>query len=382
VQSPHYVWQTPAWPKLTFNAPLVAQEVTLARRAQGVVEGKLAALGFQQRQELAAEAWAQDAMATAAIEGERLDLLAVRSSVARRLGTADHKGIAPPRDVEGLLDIMDDAVSRANEPLTHARLHAWQAALFPTGFSGMRQVKTAAYRGDAVRIVSGRPGNETVHYEAPSGSSVPREMQQLLDWFNADEGLDSIVKAALSHVWFETIHPYEDGNGRVGRNLVDLCLARDAGETSRLVRVSQRLLEQRDAYYKRLGQAQHGDGDVTTWIVWFVAQVRAAWENASEVVETSLEKARFWAHHAGLALNTRQRKAVNTLLDHGPGGFEGGMNTRKYVSLTGTSRATASRELIELAALGVLKQVGGGRSTRYYVDLTGWVPASTEQVTT
>jgi len=221
--------------------------------------------------------------------------------------------------------------------------------------------------------VSGRAGNETVHYEAPAAPEVPGQMQRLLDWFNAGDGLDSIVKAALSHVWFETIHPYEDGNGRVGRNMVDLCLARDAGDTSRLVRISQRLLEQRDAYYDELGQAQHGDGDVTAWVVWFVAQVRAAWQNASEVVEASLEKARFWARHAALELTARQRKAVNALLDRGPGGFEGGMNTRKYVSLTGTSRPTASRELIELNALGVLKQVGGGRSTRYYINLPGWV---------
>jgi Fic family protein len=374
VQPPQYIWQRPGWPKLTFDTVRVAQEVALARRAQGVVEGKLAALGFKERQELAAEAWAQEAVATAAIEGERLDLLTVRSSVARRLGTADQKGPGAPRHVDGLLDIMDDAVTRAKEPLTHERLHAWQAALFPAGFSGMRPVKTAAYRIGAMQIVSGRAGNETVHYEAPAALEVPGHMQRLLEWFNAGDGLDSIVKAALSHVWFETIHPYEDGNGRVGRNMVDLCLARDAGDTSRLVRISQRLLEQRDAYYGELGQAQHGDGDTTAWVVWFVAQVRAAWENASEVVEASLEKARFWARHAALELTARRRKAVYALLDRGPGGFEGGMNTRKYVGLTGTSRPTASRELIELNALGVLKQVGGGRSTRYYINLPGWVP--------
>ena len=269
---------------------------------------------------------------------------------------------------------MDDAVVRAKDPLTHERLHSWQAALFPTGFSGMRPVKTAAYRSDAMQIVSGRAGNETVHYVAPPATEVQSQMEHLLRWLNADDGMDSLEKAALSHVWFETIHPYEDGNGRVGRNMVDLCLARDAGETSRLVRISQRLLEQRDAYYNELGQAQHGDGDVTAWMVWFVAQVRAAWENASELVESSLEKARFWARHAALELNSRQRKAVNALLDRGPGGFEGGMNTRKYISLTGTSRPTASRELIELNALGVLKQVGGGRSTRYYINLPGWAP--------
>lgn len=373
MKSPQYLWQHPGWPKLTFDEFKVAQEAALARRAQGIVEGKLAVLGFGERRELAAEAWAQEAVATAAIEGEKLDLLAVRSSVAQRLGGAAFKGPAASRHVDGLLAIMDDAVVKAKEPLTHERLQSWQVALFPTGFSGMRPVKTAAYRTDAMQIVSGPAGRETVHYEAPEAGEVPAQMQQFLDWFNASEQ-DSLVKAALSHLWFETIHPFDDGNGRVGRNIVDLCLARDAGETSRLVRISQRLLEQREAYYHELGQAQHGGLDVTRWMSWFVAQVRAAWEATSKVVDTSLEKARFWASHAGLDLNARQKKAVNTLLDLGPGGFEGGMNTRKYVSLTGTSRPTASRELIELNALGVLKQVGAGRSTRYYVNLPGWVP--------
>jgi len=351
----------------------IAQEVTSARRIQGVVEGKLTVLGFPERQALAAEAWAQDAVATAAIEGETLDLLAVRSSVAQRLGAAAFKGPAAPRHVDGLLSIMDDAVIRAKEPLTHERLKSWQVALFPTGFSGMRPVKTAAYRTDTMQIVSGPAGRETVHYEAPGAEEVPAQMQQFVDWFNSSEQ-DSLVKAALSHLWFETIHPFDDGNGRVGRNIVDLCLARDAGETSRLVRISQRLLEQREAYYGELGRAQHGGLDITPWMTWFVAQVRAAWEAASKVVDTSLEKARFWASKAGVDLNARQKKAVNALLDSGPGGFEGGMNTRKYMSLTGTSRPTASRELIELNALGVLKQIGGGRSTRYYVNLPGWAP--------
>lgn len=373
MESLQYVWQLRGWPRLSFDKDHLAEELALARRAEGLVEGKLAALGFQERQDLAAEAWAQEALATAAIEGETLDLLAVRSSIAQRLGASAFKGPAAPRHVDGLLSIMDDAVVKAKEPLTHERLQAWQAALFPTGFSNMRPVRTGAYRTEAMQIVSGPMGKETVHYEAPAADEVPAQMQKFLDWFNASDE-DSLVKAALSHVWFETIHPMDDGNGRVGRNIVDLCLARDAGETSRLVRISQRLLDQREAYYNELGRAQHGGLDVTPWMVWFVRQVRIAWGEAGAVVDTSLEKARFWAVHAGAPLNARQRKAVNALLDQGPGGFEGGMSTRKYVSLTSTSRPTASRELIELDALGVLKQSGAGRSTRYYVNLPGWFP--------
>jgi Fic family protein len=368
-----YVWQLRGWPRISFDPHHLAEEVALARRAQGWVEGKLAALGLQERQDLAVEAWAQEALATAAIEGETLDLLAVRSSIAQRLGVSEFKGPAAPRHVDGLLSIMEDSVTRANEPLTHERIQAWQAALFPTGFSGMRPIRTGAYRTEAMQIVSGPAGRAAVHYEAPAADEVPAQMQAFVEWFNASHA-DSLAKAALSHVWFETIHPFDDGNGRVGRNIVDLCLARDAGKASRLVRISQRLLEQREAYYSELARAQHGGLDVTPWMVWFVRQVRIAWEAASAVVDTSLQKPRFWAVHAGVPLNARQRKAVNALLDQGPGGFEGGMSTRKYVSLTSTSRPTASRELIELNALGVLTQAGAGRSTRYYINLPGWLP--------
>lgn len=380
MESPQYVWAQADWPQLRYDSTRVAAELALARRAQGVVEGILAALGFRERTDLAAEAWAQEAVSTAAIEGERLDLMTVRSSVARRLVAAGHKGPNAPRHVDGLLDIMDDAVTRAREPLTRDRLCAWQAALFPTGYSGMRRVQTGSYRdSDApMQIVSGREGNETVHYEAPASSQVPAEMERFLAWFNSAQD-DPVLHAAIAHLWFETIHPFEDGNGRVGRAIIDLALARDAGETSRLVRISQRLLEKRDEYYDELNHAQRGEVDVTRWVLWLVAQVRAAWEQAAVVVGASLERARFWAAHANKNLSDRQRKAVNAMLDRGPGGFEGGMSTRKYESLTGASRATASRDLIELDQLGVLKQVGSGRSTRYYVNLAAWIPSERPQ---
>ena len=342
------------------------------------MEGKLAVLGFDQQQELAAEAWSQEAMATAAIEGERLDLAAVRSSVARRLGVSDQNGPHAQRNVEGLLDIMDDAVTRCAEPLTHERLHAWQAALFPTGYSGMTKILVGSYRAqeEPMQIVSGRVGREQVHYEAPPSARVLNEMDRLLDWFNTEAEVDTLVKAALAHPWFETIHPFEDGNGRVGRVLVDLVLARDSGEVSRLFRTSQRLLEHRNEYYSQLEKAQHGGVDVTEWVRWFVEQMQAACEAASKVVDDTLVKARFWLEHNNKPLTERQRKVLNLLLNAGPGGFEGGMSTRKYENIVGISRATASRELIELEAMGLLEQVGGGRSTRYYVKVPGWVPSA------
>ncbi|MBV8501938.1 MAG: Fic family protein [Paucibacter sp.] len=375
-QDATYIWQQVGWPALRYDPVAVGAALANARRAQGMVEGKLAALGFEQRLELAAEAWSQEAVATAAIEGERLDLAAVRSSVARRLGVGNQGGANAPRDVEGLLDIMDDAVTRCADEVTHERLHGWQAALFPTGYSGMSKIHVGGYREDAepMQIVSGPMGRERVHYEAPPSVQVPDEMGRLLQWFNAGTEPDALVRAALTHLWFETVHPFEDGNGRVGRVWVDLALARDSGEASRQIRTSQRLLDRRNEYYEHLEQAQHGGLDVTEWVTWFVQQVRVSCEEASRTIDDTLAKARFWMDHNGKDLTERQRKAVNVLLDAGPNGFEGGMSTKKYESVTGTSRATASRELIELQALGLLTQVGAGRSTRYYVNLPGWGP--------
>ncbi|MEO8155542.1 MAG: DUF4172 domain-containing protein [Rhizobacter sp.] len=374
MQSPYFIWQQRGWPAITCDQSRVATEVALARRAQGLVEGKLVALGFEARQTLAADAWTQEAMSTAAIEGEQLDLLAVRSSVARRLGVAHGKGPHVARHIDGLLDIMDDAVTNATALLTHERLKAWQAALFPTGYSGMSKISAGAYRQHAepMQIVSGRLGREKIHYEAPPSAKIVREMERFLKWFNAETEPERLIQAALAHLWFETVHPFEDGNGRVGRVIVDLVLARDGGEASRLLRISQQLLDKRNDYYAELEHAQHGSLDVTRWVVWFVSQVRMACEHASKLIDLSLAKARFWAEHRDKDLNLRQRKAINVLLDAGAGGFEGGMSTRKYESLTSTSRATASRELIELEALGLLRTEGAGRSTRYRINLTGW----------
>jgi len=373
MESPQLVWQVPGWPEFQYEALQIGEALAAAERARGVIDGKLAALGFEARKQLTADAWAQEAMSTAAIEGEPLDLLAVRSSIARRLGAAPIKSTAAPRHVDGLLDVMADAVDKADTPLTDARLQGWQAALFPTGYSGLRQIRAGAYRTHTgpMQIVSGPVGRETVHYEAPASAAVPAQMAAFLAWANdAKAEPSAVVKAALAHLWFETIHPFEDGNGRVGRAIVDLLLARESGAASRLIRISQRLLEKRDDYYAELSRAQHGPLDVTPWVAWFVTQVRVACEQASATADLSLAKVRFWSEHREVDLSARQRKVVNLLLDAGPGGFEGGMSTKKYEHITGASRATSSRELIELAALGMLVASGAGRGTRYDVNLT------------
>jgi Fic family protein len=370
------IWTRSDWPQFRYDIALVAPKISAARRAQGVVEGKLTAIALATRQEIIAEAWSQEAMATAAIEGDRLNIDAVRSSIARRLGTPNANLVRATRHVEGLLDVMDDAVLNANSSVTDDRLVRWQSALFPHGKSGLNDVQVGAYRSheEPMRIVSGRVGNEKVHYEAPPSQAIAREMAVFLDSVNRPSEVDNIVKAAIAHLWFETLHPFEDGNGRVGRALIDLILARDAGETGRLFRISQRLLDVQGEYYDQLASAQHGDLDITAWIIWFVEQFHIACSNAAAIIDLSLEKGRFWANHAELSLTERQRKVVNLLLDAGPNGFEGGMSTKKYQSIARTSRATASRELLSLEKAGLLAVTGAGSGTRYHIALPSWGP--------
>lgn len=374
MESPHYIWQTAGWPALLYDRAAVSVQLGAARRAQGLFDARLQMLEAQEHQELVSEAWTQEAVATAAIEGEELDLLAVRSSVMRRLGVTHSPGSPVPRYVDGLLDIMDDAVTRAQQPVTAARVQGWQAALFPTGYSGMRRIKVGAWRDDdkPMQVVSGPEGRETVHYEAPPAARVPQEMDTFLRWFESQAEPDLLLKAAVAHLWFESIHPFEDGNGRVGRVLVDVVLAREAGQSSRLVRISQRLHQRRNDYYDLLERTQRGELDVTPWVAWFLEQVRVAWQEAADIVDAALGKARFWGSHANKDVSPRQRKAVNLLLDAGPLGFEGGLSTRKYASISSASKPTAFRDLADLAEKGLLKQVGAGRSTRYYVNKDRW----------
>ena len=376
--SSSYIWQQPGWPALAYDAGAIHADLQNAHLTRSFVAGRLSAIGLEEGRRLAAESWAQEAVATAAIEDERLDLDAARSSICRRLGLEGTHRSRVPRQVEGLLDVMEDALGSAGAALTDARLRSWQQSLFPTGFSGLNRVLVEAYRTgpEPMRIVSGPIGRERVHYEAPPSRAVAREMKRFLSWFNARTEPDALVRAALAHLWFETIHPFEDGNGRVGRAVIDMTLAHDVVPLGRMVRISQQLKDNRSEYYDELQRAQCGGLDVTRWILWFVAQMTAACEKAVRAVDSTLAKARFWATNADKDLNARQRKVVNGLLDAGPRGFEGGLNTRKYEAMTATSRATASRELIELAKLGLLASTGAGRSTRYHVNLEGWTPAT------
>lgn len=378
-----YLWQNTGWPKLVFDAEALAKDLDLARLQQGRLLGLLDAIGLSDAQEIARELWVQEAMATAAIEGEKLNLDAVRSSVAHRLGLAD----APTRDrhVDGLVEVMLDASNNYPSVLDTDRLCRWQSALFPGGTSGLRRIAVGRYRdhSDPMQIVSGRQGHEVVHYTAPASDRVADEMALFLSWFedtrtkvNVAPTLNGIVRAAIAHLWFEVIHPFEDGNGRLGRAIVDMALAQDLGAPARMFGMSRQLLAVRPAYYDALSQAQSGTLDVTAWVQWFVQTFTQSCVLSQVVVKQAVDKAKFRLRAAGLSVNERQTKVLNRLLEAGSaemgGGFLGGMTAEKYSKITGTSKATATRDLAEMLSHGLLRVEGVGKATRYAVNVPGW----------
>ena len=347
-----------------------------ARRDQGAVIGIFRSIGLPSEAQVEREIWTEEAVATAAIEGEKLDLKAVRSSVVRRLGIEGEPEGRVNRSVEGLVSVMHDATHDYAVPLEEERLARWQSALFPGGTSGLHRIAVGRYRDndDPMQIVSGPVGRERVHYEAPASKDVPAQMTAFIEWWEASRpdaatvSIDGLVRAAIAHLWFETIHPFEDGNGRIGRALIDMALAQDSRSPHRFYSLSRQLMSQREAYYTALNDAQHGTLDVTAWVEFFLQQFRAAAGRSLAVIDGAMSRNRFWAKHAGAAINERQRKVLQRLLDAGPEGFEGGMSAEKYSGITGASKATATRDLRQLLEAGLLRQTGQGRGTRYWIN--------------
>lgn len=373
---PTWIWQSRHWPGISFDAAALAPALSAARRALGEVIGLARALGMEEARNVEAAIWTSESLATAAIEGEKLDLDSVRSSIARRLGLTDTTP-SGQRAVEGLLDMMQDAVSRWQQPLTLKRLCAWQAALFPTGYSGLHRIATGRLRRGAepMQIVSGRADKPKVHYVAPPAARLSSEMKKFLFWFNDESReMDGLARAGIAHLWFEIIHPFEDGNGRVGRAIVDLALAQDLEKHPRIVSLATELSARRADYYAQLREASLEGGDIARWITWFCNSICKACERSTAVMESSLVKARFWTAHSDKPLSAAQRKVINRLLDAGPRGFAGDLTTRKYASITGLSRATAYRDLAALERQGVLTAFGRGKATRYHIALDGWGP--------
>ena len=367
---PEFVWQQKGWTeRFRWDSTAILSSLGEVRRRQGELFGKTSQLGFEVNNQLHAAALTEEALTTAAIEGDVLDRAQVRSSVARRLGLPTAGLPRVDRRTDALVEVLLDATRNQALPLTRERLGGWHAALFPTGYSGLHRIKVGDFRtsSEPMQVVSGPVGQEHVHFEAPPARQVADEMRLFLDWLDSEQRPeDGLLRAGIAHFWSVTIHPVEDGNGRVARATGDLVLARDENTGTCFYSLSRQIAKERDGYYSALESTQRGSGDLTPWLAWFLGCLARAMTLALADMEVVLLKARFWASHAGSSLTERQRKVLNRLLDAGPGGFEGGMTTRKYGAIAKASRATAQRELSELVEHGVLrKRPGGGRSTAY-----------------
>jgi Fic family protein len=360
-----YIYELQDWPRFHWNRERLAEPLAAARYRQGRLIGHMEALGFHLRQEAVLQTLTADVLKSSEIEGEKLDAEQVRSSIARRLGM-DIGGLKPAdRNVEGIVEMMLDATRRHDAPLTPARLFAWHASLFPTGRSGMTKIRTGAWRDDSagrMQVVSGPVGREHVHFQAPPAKTLDREMRAFLKAFNAETDVDPVLKAGLAHLWFVTIHPFDDGNGRIARAIADMVLARSENSPQRFFSMSSQMRQERNAYYEILEKAQKGPLDITPWMEWFLGCLSRAIDGAQATLGAVLAKARFWESIAGAAINARQRLVLNRFLD----GFDGKLTSSKYAKLAKCSPDTALRDILSLVERGVLvRNPGGGRSTSY-----------------
>lgn len=359
-----YIWQREDWPSFRWEKDRVNVRLSAVRYAQGKLAGRLSALGFNVSNHAMLDAMAEDVIASSEIEGVVLNREEVRSSVARHLGIETEGLPTASHYVEGIVEVMMDAVRNAQKPLTTERLFDWHSALFPTGRSGVWKIVVANWRqsSEPMQVVSGPMGKETVHFQAPDAADVPQLMEKFLAWVNAEQQLNPIVKAAIAHLWFVTIHPFEDGNGRITRTITDLLMTRADQLPHRFYSVSAEILQQRNKYYDALETIQNGNLDITDWLLWFLDTVGQAVEKADAKVSAIIEKTRFWDAKSHIELNERQRKLVNRLLD----GFEGKLTSGKWAKIAKCSSDTALRDIQDLILKGILtKTDAGGRSTSY-----------------
>ncbi len=366
---PTWIWEQNDWPAFRWRETEISPVLAHARLAQGRILGAAGLLDPALTLDADVSILVEDGVQTSAIEGERLDLDAVRSSVARHLGLPTAGLPVPSRAIDGLIDVLLDATRRFDAPLTLERLLGWQAALFPTGYSGLRAIRGQLRGTEPMEMVSGGVGGERVHFLAPPRERLEAELVRFLGWLGEPaKDLDGLVRAGIAHLWFITLHPFEDGNGRLARAVTDMAIAQDERRPMRLFSLSAQIQRRRSAYYKILERTQRGDLDITPWLVWFLEQVEDAATEAHSIIARTLGKARFWLRFQAVEVNERQRKVLNRLLDAGPQGFAGGINNRKYMGLGRTSRATAWRELSDLVAKGCLVPAGkGGRSSAYEI---------------
>lgn len=360
-----YIHEKPGWPEFTWDGETLAGPLAAVRHKQGRLLGKMEALGFDLRTEASLAVLTSDVVKSSAIEGEKLNPDEVRSSIARRLGL-DVAGLPKAgRDVEGVVEMMLDGTRNFEKPLTKKRLFDWHASLFPTGRSGMNRITVGAWRkkeAGAMQVVSGPMGREKVHFEAPEADRLEAEMSRFIKWFNGPAAVDPVLKAGIAHFWFVTIHPFEDGNGRIARAIADMALARADGTRDRFYSMSSQIETERKEYYLRLEAAQRGDVDITDWLEWFLGCLDRAIDGAEGTLGAVLNKARMWERINRQPVNERQRLVINRMLN----GFKGFLSTSKYAKLAKCSTDTALRDIRELLERGILRQnPGGGRSTSY-----------------
>jgi len=357
-----YIYENKNWTAFTWQDKTINSVFGEVRLMQGKIIGQMNALGFSAKEETTLTVLTLDVVKSSEIEGEMLNYDQVRSSIARRLGI-NTAGIVPSsHHIEGVVEMMLDATQRSTLPLTEKRLFGWHAALFPTGYSGPYEIEAGQYRTGEMQVVSGAMGKEKVHYEAVNPKLVKAEMDKFLNWFNNDKTLDLVLKAAIAHFWFIIIHPFDDGNGRIGRAIIDMFLARAEGSSERFYSMSSQILVERKRYYEILQKVQHSSGDITEWLDWFLHCIKKAMITSENTTKKILRKAEFWKIHEHTPINERQRLMLNKLFD----GFEGKLQTSKWAKIAKISTDTALRDIKNLVGKGILRQTDeGGRNANY-----------------
>lgn len=363
-----YIHQQKDWPYFTWDDSLLLSKFGEVRNLQGRLMGKMESLGFDLRNEALLDTLTLDVVKSTEIEGEYLNPEQVRSSIARRLGMVIAGSVDSDRNVDGMVDMMIDATQNCFKPLTRERLFDWHAALFPTGRSGMYKIVVANWRNDTtgpMQVVSGAMGKEKVHFQAPDSAIVPFETERFLNWFNNEMKTDLVIKSAVAHLWFVTIHPFDDGNGRITRALTDMLLARSDKSTQRFYSMSAQIRLERKSYYEILEKTQKGNLDITSWILWFFDCLLHALKKTETIFHSVFRKADFWQKHSATVINERQRMIINKLFD----GFDGKLTTSKWAKITKCSTDTALRDIQDLVNKGILrKEEAGGRSTNYELE--------------
>ncbi|MGN1211013.1 MAG: Fic family protein [Candidatus Cryptobacteroides sp.] len=361
---PYYIWQYPGWPKFSWESDRILNPLSEVRLLEGRIAGMMSGLGFDIQSRTSLGVMTEDVIRSNEIEGILLNADRVRSSVARHLGISIEGLPEPDHYTDGVVQVMIDAVRNYSEELTENRLFNWHAALFPTGRSGIHPITVAGWSvgEEPMQVVSGALGKEKVHYEAPASADVPKEMALFRDWVNNEKDTDSVLKAAIAHLWFVTIHPFDDGNGRMARTITDMLLARADGMPHRYYSMSAEILRNKNGYYDALERTTIGDVDITLWLEWFLRTLKAAMERSVDTVDRVVKKSMFWQKHRDVAMNERQVKIVNQLWY----GFEGKLTSVKWAKICKTSQATALRDINDLIGKGILmKGEDGSKNTNY-----------------